>query len=146
MTKNYLQILEDSYAEVCKNLGGCPPDSRLDYVGEYIFNFTTYDQDMSALFAKKAIEVCRAITEGDTFAFIDDKDRYMWYLLMCNMPFFEPKLSWGGSIRGAWWEGKIQLDTCGIWIDGEQETELEFTKEEWEHFMRALFEFVKEEL
>lgn len=122
--KTYLEMLENSYAMTCDEESS-PPNSRLDYVGEYIFNFTTYDSDMSVLFAKKAIEACLAITEKATFEYIKDPEQYKWFLLMCNMPFFQPKLSWGGSIRGACGNQKLILivAACGgresrllIWI------------------------------
>lgn len=56
---------------------------------------------MSVLFARKAVEVCAAINDRQTFDYINDPNDYLWYLLMCNMPFFAERLECGISIRGA---------------------------------------------
>ena len=66
---------------------------------------------------------------------------------MVNMPFFMPRLNWGGSIRGAWWDHKQPaLNSCGLWVEQEQQTELAFTLEEWEAFMRAVIAFAEPEM
>jgi len=77
--------------------------SRLDFLGNVVFNFTTCDTKMSELFATKAVEVCEAISNKTTFDYIENEDNYQWFLLMCNMPFFANMIVWGNSIRGAWW-------------------------------------------
>jgi len=64
--KVYKQMLEHSY-RIIPEMMGCPPESRLEYLGDYIFDFTTYDGEMSALFARKAVEVCAAINDRKTF-------------------------------------------------------------------------------
>lgn len=116
---NYLELLAHSY-EIEKKLGSCPPESRLEYLGESIFDFTTYDGEMSVLFASKALDICNTITSRTTFGYIKDEENYKWYLLMCNMSFFSPKLEWGTSIRGAWWNNKIVFQTYGLWEGEEQ--------------------------
>lgn len=142
---DYLKLLEHSY-ETVRGMGNCSPGSRLDYLSEYIFDFTTYDPEMSELFAKKAVEVCAAITNGYTFEYIRDPEDYKWFLLMCNMPFFAGRLEWGTSIRGAWWGmprgHDFEFDSCGLWNGEDQMTDtLRFTKEEWGEFMRAIIRF-----
>jgi len=135
----YLKILQYSFANEQGN--ECPPATPAAFLSESIFDFTTYDGDMDDLFGRKAVEVCRAISERKTFAYIEDPANYQWYLLMCNMPFFYPKLSWGGSIRGAWWVHKpITIESCGLWSDGEQILSLTFSQEEWEKFIVAVCE------
>jgi hypothetical protein len=139
---NYLDLLKNSY-DMENSCGGVPA-SPLEYLGEYVFDFTTYDTKMLTLFTEKAIEVCAAITQGTAFGYIKNEDNYRWYLLMCNMPFFASKLEWGTSIRGAWWAEGITLHSCGLWDGDKQITDLEFTPEEWIDFVRAIVEFSKQ--
>ncbi len=143
---NYLELLNHSYEET-KALGGCAPESRLEYLGDHIFDFTTYDGEMSALFARKAVEVCDAINARTTFDYIKDPENYRWYLLMCNMPFFASKLEWGTSVRGAWWNHTITFQSCGLWQGDEQlADEMKFTGEEWAQFTAAISAFANNAL
>lgn len=138
---NWIEILTHSY-EVHKGLDSCPPDCRLEYLGDHIFGFTTYDGEMSALFARKAVDVADAITNGTTLEYIKDAENYRWYLLMCNTDFFSGRLEWGTSIRGAWWDHKISYQSCGLWKGEEQlHKEMTFTQDEWKEFMRAVSAF-----
>lgn len=141
---DYLKLFEDGYREMCQ-IQEVAPVNRLDYLGDYIFNFTTYDSAMSELFAGCCLEVCSTINDGSTFDYIKDRSNYPVYLLMVNMPFFQGKLSWGSSIRGAWWESEIKFDTCGLW-DGENQLieTMTFSREEWEKFIAAMIEFANE--
>ena len=137
----YLELLQNSY-EMERRIRSDSPESPLVYLSDYIFDFTTYDDEMSELFAQKAVEVCKAITDGTTFDFIKDPENYRWYLLMCNLPFFASKLEWGGSIRGAWWDNEITFRSCVLW-DGDKQLvdEITFTHEEWSIFIKAVIEF-----
>jgi hypothetical protein len=136
---NYRRMLEEGYEAIAST-------DRLEYLGDYIFDFTTYDGQMAELFARRALEVCAAISDKTTFDYIKDAEQYRWYLVMVNMPFFTDKIEWGTSVRGAWWgeppHSKIKLDTCGLWLDGEQvQAAMEFTRDEWELFIAAMREF-----
>lgn len=147
---NYLNMLEHSF-EVEKTGRDCAPESRLAYLSESIFNFTTYAPEMDELFAAKAVEVCAAINNRTTFDYIKEPEPYKWFLLMCNMPFFEGKLEWGTSIRGAWWGARpgrqIELDSCGLWIGDEQLIDtLKFSTDEWKRFISAVIEFSSAEM
>jgi hypothetical protein len=120
--------------------------NRLEFLSSYIFGFTTYDSEMDKLFAVKALDVCQAITENTTFDYIKDRSRYEWYLSMCHMSFFEPRICWGTSIRAAfWWAGQsgfVEYDTCGLWIGDDQISQvIQFTVDEWSAFMRELINF-----
>lgn len=86
----------------CVEFSECSPKNKLQYLGQYIFDFTTYDSEMDEYFAKKMIEVLKAIEERTTFEYI--KKDYINYLTMANMPFLYDNLDWGGSIRGAWFD------------------------------------------
>jgi hypothetical protein len=146
MSTDYAKLLEESFDEV-RSYDECM-ETRLEFLSQKVFGFITYDGGMDALFAAKAAEVCEAINTGTTFAYIEDPERYRWYLLMCNMPFFAGRLNWGTSIRGAWWdaphgEPHMTLDSCGLWIDGEQATQLRFSDAEWTAFIDAVVKFAK---
>lgn len=133
-------LLEQSY-QTEANFSG-RSDSRLAFVGDHIFDFTTYDSEMSELFAAKALEVCAAISEGRTFDYIKNTDNYRWFLLMANMPFFARRLEWGTSIRGAWWDHEDRkLESCGLFVDQEQVLSIEFTRDDWLSFINALITF-----
>jgi hypothetical protein len=137
---DYRRMLEDGYKET-SNFSGMM--SRLEFLSDYIFDFTTYDGEMSELFAKKALEVCAAISNGTTFDYIKDADNYRWFLWLCNTPFLVSRLEWGTSIRGAWWDlHGTELSTCGLWSGGMQITEpLTFNEKQWRAFIAALIAF-----
>ncbi len=142
---DYKQLLEHSYAQECASASS-PPASRLEYLADHILNFTTYEQEMSEMFAGRAVLVCDAISRSKTFELVKDDTELMWFLLMCNMPFFKDRLNWGGSIRGAWWETQPpqKLFSCALYVGDEQITDWEFTPEEWEAFVRAMIAFAAE--
>ena len=146
---DYLKLLEYSY-EIEKENSECPPETRLAFLSESIFEFTTYDGEMDAFFGRKAVEVCAAINNHQTFEYIEDGDNYTWFLVMCNMPFFAERLEWGTSIRGAWWDAhhgkQIELRSCGLWIGDEQlNGTLKFGADEWKLFIAAVVEFAQGE-
>ena len=127
--------------------------TRLEWIGDYIFDFTTYDSSMTEHLARIMLDVCIAITERKTFEYIDKSHtHYANYIIMCNLPFLQGKLDWGASIRGAWWggynyDGKTGKTDCRIpfkaheLFDGEQR----FTREEWEEFIRTLAAWIEVE-
>lgn len=134
------ELLENSYSATREFQDG--ELSRLEFLADYIFDFTTYDTAMGELFARKAVEVCAAINDGKTFDYIEDADNYRWFLLMVNMPFFAQRLEWGTSVRGAWWDyGAQTLESSGMWRGKEQAVSMQFTREEWMRFIAALVEF-----
>ena len=139
---DYLKILESSYQDML-GFDQCL-DSKLEYLSDYIFDFTTYDGEMAEVFATKALEVCKAITEKTTFEYIENNENRKWFLIMVNMPFFANKIDWGTSIRGCWWETYkgISLESCGLFIGDEQQTTFEFNEQQWTDFMAALQDFI----
>lgn len=139
---NCLKLLNDGY-EACREQSSYEV-SKFEYLSDYIFDFTTYQSDMAELFGRKAVEVAMAITEASTHKYIEDNENCMWYLLMCNMPFFMDRIDWGTSIRGAWWDAGT-FETTGLW-DGEQQVvTIHFDDAGWSEFIRAIWEFVKED-
>lgn len=141
---DYLKLLENSY-EQCKE-SQCDGDmERLEFLAENIFDFTTYENVVSSLMAKKCLEVCRAISDRKTFEYIESEEGNLWYLLMVNMPFFAEKLEWGTSIRGAWWilynDHQFTISSCGLYVGYEQLLEIKFNKDEWTKFINAMIKF-----
>jgi hypothetical protein len=148
-SRDYVSMLTEGHAETASH-NGQGKTSRLEYLGEYIFDFTTYESEYSEMFAKKAIDVCAAINARTTFEYIKEPESRRWYLLMVNMPFFYPRLNWGGSIRGAWWDTRpnkqvIEFSTSGLFLGGEQIDELTFTVDQWREFIAAVVAFGLEE-
>ena len=139
--QDYRRMLEEGLNESDLN----EPLNRLEYLGDYIFDFKTYDAEMTELFVGKALEVCAAISGSKTFEYINDAENYRWFLLMCNMPFFARRLNWGTSIRGSWWDtstpNATEFNTCGLWLDGEQLTSLRLSTDQWQEFIAALLDF-----
>ena len=137
---DYLKLLETSY----KCWQECDREiSRLEYLSNHIFDFTTYDGEIDELFATKAVEVCRAINDIETFEYQEDVENYRWFLIMVNMPFFCNKLEWGTSIRGAWWiHEDITIDSCGLFDDNcDQILDLKLDRDEWVKFIDAVIIF-----
>lgn len=141
---DYKGLLEHSFLTDAQ-IFDCKPRSRLIYLADHIFDFTTDDGEMSKLFATKALEVCRAITLRTTFEYIKEPENYRWFLLMCNMPFFSQRIDYGTSVRGSWWSSTsgYELLSCGLWVVNDQvRGPLRFTDESWKEFTSAMSDFV----
>ena len=143
---DYKELLKISWEQ--DQTGGFwePSTSKLVFISEFIFNFTTYESDAGELFARKALEVCAAISHKKTFEYIkSSKENNYWYLMMCNTEFFISKIEWSTSIRGAWWDNKIDFTSCGLFDRAGQVTEISFNNEDWVKFLDAVIEFSKPE-
>lgn len=139
---NFDKLLEDGFAN-----SHDAETTRLEYLSDYIFDFTTYDREKAEEFAMRAVEVCEAISAEATFDYIKDPEQYRWYLVMVNMPFFSGRLTWGTSVRGAWWDHEdTTYSSCGLW-DGERQVAETLTmgQPEWLAFIAAVIRFVKAE-
>lgn len=151
--EDYLNVLEESF-DTQLEVYGEKRSSKLVWVANAIFDFNTYDDALDEEFAIIALEVAQAITKGKTFEYIEDETRYKNYVLMCHIPFFANRLSWGSSIRGAFWDCWVcgenkgdyfSLDSPYLKIDEDFNTIMTFSREEWKMFMEALFEFCEKE-
>jgi len=139
---NFDKLLEDGFANSHDT-----ETTRLEYLSDYIFDFTTYDSEKAEEFAMRAVEVAEVINNGHTFDYIKDPVQYRWYLLMVNMPFFAGRLEWGTSVRGAWWVHEpMTYSSCGLW-DGERQVHemLTLEREQWRAFIAAIVTFAKAE-
>lgn len=139
MDKNYfLMLLENGYLQT----EHMHKSSRIEFISEYIFEFLTYDSEKAEIFARKALEVCYAITNGTTFDYIKKSDDcYTWFLIMVNTAFFKSKIEYGTSIRGAWWDHKINFSSCGLFDHETQICDFEMDRDEWNSFINALIDF-----
>lgn len=146
----YRALLDRSYAEQKEEFSAARNSYSVgEYLSDYIFDFTTYCGGISEYFSEIAIDVVEAITERKTFDFIKDDDKHIWFIVMCNMDFFSSKISWGCSVRGAWWDvydhNPIKIDSCGLYNENlEQIDIIEFNEEEWEEFCRDLVCFYRD--
>jgi len=109
----YPEFIDYLYKEAIEN--DCvAPDSKLEFLGNHVFGFTTYCGEIDVILATQMVEVITCIVEGKTFEFIKEDAKHIQYITMCNMPFLNDKLEWGTSIRGAWIEehftGEMEID------------------------------------
>jgi len=136
----FKEKLDELYKEECET-SGCPPENKFQFLGNSIFDFTTYDGAIDELFAKKMLEVIAAIVNRTTFEYQENEANYINYLTMVNMPFLQGKLEWGTSIRGAW------FDEYGHHSEKEEERVYQITydwsipKKDINDFMKALLEW-----
>lgn len=146
---DYLKLLDNSYEQI-KYFQGYTPMGKLEYLADYIFDFTTYENTVSSMMAKKCLEVCKAISDRKTFEYIKTEEGNLWYLIMVNMPFLEVKLEWGTSIRGAWWNlygtKTFTINSCGFFEGPEQINEITFNEKQWTEFIEAMIQFSSTEL
>ena len=131
--EQYTHLLDEMYKGAIES--DCvAPENKLEFVGNHIFDFTTYDSDLDVTFAKRMLEVVEAISNKTTFDYHgQSQEKYENFILMCNMPFLANKLSWGTSIRGAWFE------TGTYWIDSGN-----YEVTDIDEFMKVLIKWVNE--
>ncbi len=123
----YINMLDESYA--FWQAWECPPESKLEYLGSIVFNFTTYDSEMESIFAKKMIEVLKHILNKSISTYIVDYENYVNYISMVNSPFLLDKLNWGTSIRMAWFDIDKEIEIDDI---------LKIDKDDFEQFIKEL--------
>jgi hypothetical protein len=143
----YKEMLQTGYENAVTNAEECGDYdlSKLKFLADDLFYFSTYEDEIATTMARKAVEVCQAISDRKTFDYIETDEGHFWYLIMVNMPFFKDKIDWGTSIRGAWWHTcrnpHLKIDSGAF----TRELELSFTEESWRDFMSALIEFATEQ-
>jgi hypothetical protein len=142
MGSKYIELLERSYKEHCSFFGEC---SRLDFLTENIFDVTTYNSGISEDIGVRLIQVAEAITRRETYEYIADKENHLWYIACVNFPFFKNKITWGCSIRGAWWDiTDVVFSTCALFDEkGNQKLDWTFSDEEWKEFTLSFRPFVE---
>jgi len=144
--KEWLEILDNSFAEVRSHHYPEDAPDWYEYLSSYIFGFDTDDAWIDKIFVIKALEVCSAINNRRVFNYIESNtNNYVWYVLMCNMPFFSKTLEFGCSIRSSFWHSPT-FQSLGLWFGEEQYIEpISFKEDEWKSFINALIEFAIKE-
>ena len=149
MTKDdYLKLLQRSYEIECSWQTECYPDGypKSSFIASGIFDLSTYDDELDEKFTKQLLEVCNAITQRKTWDLVRNPRKYPKFILYLHLPFFKNKITWGTSIRGAFWDyHKIQIKSCELWDEDEKQIlSLDFSHEEWTTFLSALNKFYVE--
>ena len=148
------KIYEENYQFHIENLPGAYRN-KYNWAATEVFDLTTYDDNLDHLFVEKIVDVCKAILDGQTFEYIGNKDRYVTYILVCQLLDKFHWIEWGTSIRGAWFEeqhgvwGKSKdilneqewssTDNTGAWVDNVIE-KVPFTVDN----LKILIEFLEE--
>lgn len=79
--------------------------SKYEWAATDIFGLSTYDSELDERFVKDILEVCKVILEKRNFEYIESSETdYIKYILVCQLLDRLGWLSWGTSIRGAWFE------------------------------------------
>jgi len=100
---NYIEKLDELFKYYLSECKG--NESKMQFLGDVIFDFTTYDSAMDEILASKMVAVIGAILSKTTYEYIKvSEESYLDYITMVNMPFLQDKLEWGTSIRGAWFD------------------------------------------
>lgn len=74
------------------------------WLAEDVFHIDTYDDNLSEKFGRAILEVLRVIKNRQNYEYIKNEDNYIKYILVCNLLDMNDLISWGTSIRGAWFE------------------------------------------
>lgn len=97
----YTDKLKSNFLEDLENANGQEFDFY-DYLAEAIFDISTYESEVQEKLVTWCIESCRAILNRKTFEFISEPENNFAYLTVLQFSFFQRKIEWGTSIRGAW--------------------------------------------
>lgn len=136
--------LQLSYEETNEACGG--ELSKIEYVVENLFEVSCYDEEICGGIYEMVSNPLRAITNGTTFELVEDLYDHMAYILTCNLPFFANKISWGTSIRGAWWDHLIIWSSCAVWNKNGQITkDIQMTGDEFGAFVVQALDFAREQ-
>ena len=115
--EEFIRALDEAYAadrDLYLDHGGDPAYAAYVFLAGSVFDFTLYDYAKEVQWAREMLRVIRAILGGTTFAMFSLPSSGEVYLKMVNMPFLKDLLTWGGSIRGAWFDtyGDERFEYC----------------------------------
>lgn len=127
----YLDLIEKDYKETLQAEEG---KSKLEYIGEDVFNLCTYCVETTEFMTTKALEVCHAINNRNNHEYISVDHDHTWYVTILNMPFFKDKIDWGTSIRGAWWCKHESMNNNNLKLE-------DMDNDKWHQFISDLLEF-----
>lgn len=70
-----------------------------------LIDFVTYDSAVDEELAPRYLAVLKSILERTTYEFQDaSHQNNIDFLVVCNLPRFKERLTWGVSIHGAWFQ------------------------------------------
>lgn len=144
--QKYLDMLTESHIENDRNNG--QKTSREEYILCEIFDVAAYSSDVATILARAACEIACALSDRTTFMYISPgSTSEANYTSVLHWPFFAERVDWGTSIRGAFWRfSETRLDSCGLYKNGEQLIHLEFSRSEWDDFIKACSLYVNNTL
>ncbi len=153
---NWLEILEYNYKREVDDSGEM---LKTEFVANNILGIFTYSNMTDHFLCVKTLEVMEAIHYRKTFDYITNTEDNLWYMAVLHMDFLSNKISWGTSIRGAFWESfhagmphnpKGSLAEIGdsmlFKVDTDEQVEYIISdNDEWDCFVIALLEFCQED-
>ena len=133
---SYKPLIDSSYKESQLHDEGI---TKAEFILQ-MFHIYPYESGENANFlAEKVLNVIKAITKRETFEMHEEDT--CWYLAVCHFSQIQNKITWGTSIRGAYWDTPITLDACCIFYNGNQILNKEFTGDNWGTFTLDLYNF-----
>ena len=90
---------EDDYYSYCISTCG---ETKYEWCASIIFDLVTYDSELDEIFVKNILEVCKSIINRTNYDYIKDPERYVQYIIVCQLLSSMKWIDWGTSIRGAW--------------------------------------------
>ena len=79
-------------------------ESIYQWCASRVLDLATYDEELDELFVKKFIEICNIILSRRNSVCIENRDAYITYMLVCQLFYKNDWITWGTSIRGAWFD------------------------------------------
>lgn len=106
-----------------------------EFVVENFFEIPTYDDNISEEIGNILFSICDAITAGKTYEF--NAENGLHYCLTLSTPVLRKVITWGSSIRGAWWD-TVKLTQPCLWKGDNQLDEIILSPEEWVELLSQL--------
>lgn len=145
---NYYNVLVETYDKRKDSLCDYPYESRFQFISRYIFKFRTHNKELDESFGRKAMEVFKAITEQNIYEYVKDKNNYLNYIFIINLPFFKENTEQENSIFEATWDSYHPfLDAIVFYHDGKEIGPVWFDNDTmWHKFTYHLINFAEEEI
>lgn len=100
LKSKYKAIIDDYYLE--RMDGSDNNVDKLEFIADSVFGFVTYDSEIDEILASKMIEVLNVLVSKTWATYTVERENYINFLTMVNMPFLIDKLDWSTSIRSSW--------------------------------------------
>lgn len=106
--EQWLEWLQKIHA-VMEEITDDPERGRYETVAS-LFGIVTYDSGMDEALVRIMMPTLIAIGEGTTSKQTYNPQNHLNFCITVNMPLLKQRLSWGTSIRGAWYSFKVPFD------------------------------------